>query len=98
MATPAPTPNPIITALSGSQQTRTTDAFAIRVSVYVLAPALGSKTARPVIKTTSGTTEVAGGSGTVPYVFTAPPGYTVPALTVITMAGDNEVVIVEELV
>lgn len=88
---PEPRPLPDVTALIGNGHTHTTDPLARRVTIYVHAPAEGPERARPTLNGAP-----IRGSATGPYVIEAPAGFTVPALTIATRSGLNDVVIIEE--
>jgi hypothetical protein len=88
---PEARPVAVVTALQGNTLTHTTDPLARKVTVHVHAPEGGPDRARPLINGSP-----VRGSSTGPYVFEAPPGWTVPPVRVDTRAGNNDIVVVEE--
>lgn len=84
-----PRPSPIATPLHGNKKTHTTDPAARKVTVYVHEPQGGPDRGRPTL-------DGAAIRGTTPYIFEAPDGTTLAAMTIATRAGNNDLVIVEE--
>lgn len=83
---PEPRPMPVVTALVGNGQAHNTSPLARKVTIYVHAPTEGAERARPTVNGTP-----VRGSATGPYTIEAPPGFTVPVLSVATRSGNNDV-------